>query len=159
MPPAVSMPVTNKVNSITLLNKSKILKIFCNKNTRKRDALQQDLNKIDTAYGEASQNRRHTEQQILRQKQQIAFLERSSLLNRNQTQMQQQALAEQIRLAYLLQRQGPVKLLLNQQNLRETGRLLHYYQSLTLYRLNTIKNCRRIWKKLIFTRNSCTLNI
>lgn len=114
----------------------------------KRDALQQDLNKIDTAYGEASQNRRHTEQQILRQKQQIAFLERSSLLNRNQTQMQQQALAEQIRLAYLLQRQGPVKLLLNQQNLRETGRLLHYYQSLTLYRLNTINKLQANLEKI-----------
>ena len=37
----------------------------------KRDNLQQDLDKIETQYGEASQKRQQTEQQILQQKQQI----------------------------------------------------------------------------------------
>lgn len=105
----------------------------------KRDQLQEDLNKIETNYGEASQNRRRTDQQILHQKQQITALERASRHNLNQTQWQQNALAEQLRMAYLLQRQGPVKLLLNQRDLSETDRLLYYYHSLTLYRLNAIK--------------------
>ena len=131
-----------------IVEQIKNIKNILQQKHNKRDALQQDLNKIDTAYGEASQNRQQTEQQILRQKQQIATLERSSLLNQNQTQLQQEALAEQIRLAYLLQRQGPVKLLLNQQDLSQTGRLLYYYQSLTLYRFNTIQKLQANLEKI-----------
>ncbi len=52
-----------------------------------------------------------------------------------------------------------MKLLLNQQNLSETGRLLYYYQSLNLYRINAIKKLQTNLEKIKFIRNICTLNI
>ena len=53
--------------------------------------------------------------------------------------VQEQALAEQLRLSYLLKRQGPLKLLLNQQDVSQFSRTLYYYQSLNLYRIETIQ--------------------
>lgn len=109
------------------------------KTHNKRDALQQDLNKIETQYGEASQNRQQTEQAILRQKQQIQFLENQSLFSQNQIKLQQQALINQLRLSYLLQSQGAIKLVLNQQDLNQVGRMLYYYQALNTYRIHHIQ--------------------
>lgn len=122
-----------------IVNQIENIKNVLQQKHNKRDALQQDLNKIETQYGEASENRQQTEQQILKQKQQITALENASLLNQNQIQMQRQALADQLRLSYLLQRQGAVKLILNQQDLNQVGRLLYYYQSLNRYRIHTIQ--------------------
>lgn len=104
-----------------------------------RDNLQQELNKIETEYGEVSANHQQTLQQIAQQKNQIAATEHASKTNENQIRAQQQALMEQLRLYYVLQRQGSVKLLLNQQNLTQTERMLYYYKSLNEYRVNTIK--------------------
>lgn len=105
----------------------------------KKNTLQQDLNNIETQYGEASQSRQQTEQQILQQKKQISTLENASLLSQNRIHLQQQALAEELRLSYLLQRQGTVKLLLNQQDISQAQRMLYYYQSLNQYRIDNIK--------------------
>jgi murein hydrolase activator len=114
----------------------------------KRDALQQDLKKIETEYGETSQKRRQTEQQILDHKRQITALEKASATNKNQIQLQRQALAEQLRLAYLLQHEGPVKWLLSQQDLSHADRLLYYYQALNQYRLNSIQQLQTQLEKI-----------
>jgi murein hydrolase activator len=105
-----------------------------------RTALQQELNHIETEYGNTSQNRWQIQQQISRQKQRITALENASVFNQNQILVQRQALAEQLRLSYLLLRQGPVKLLLNQQDFGQINRMLFYYQSLNRYRIKTIQN-------------------
>ncbi len=109
----------------------------------KRDNLQQDLNKIETQYGEVSQTRRQTEQQIQLQKQKITALENTFRVNQSQLRTQQQALAQQLRLSYLLQRQGALTLLLNQQDISQTQRLLYYYQWLNQYRIHAIEQSQK----------------
>lgn len=107
--------------------------------SNQRDNLQQQLDQIETQYGDVSEQHQQTLQEIAQQKKQIAALERASLVNQKQINSQQQALMEQLRWYYLLQRQGSVKLLLNQQNLSQTERMLYYYKSLNQYRMNTIQ--------------------
>jgi len=123
-----------------LVEQIKGLKNILQQKHDKRDALQQDLNNIETKYGEASRNLQQTQQQIQQQQLQIAALENASLFNQNQIQIQRQALAEQLRLSYLLERQGVIKLVLNQQDLSQMNRMLYYYQLLNKYRIQNILN-------------------
>ncbi len=104
----------------------------------KRDSLQKELDKIETQYGDTSEKCQRIKQQVSEHKVKIKVLENASLLDQNQIQLQKQALAEQLRLSYLLQQQGSVKLILNQEDLNQTTRMLFYYQKLNLYRTKTI---------------------
>lgn len=121
-----------------LTNKIKNIRHDLQRKSDQRDNLQQELDKIETQYGEVSKNHQQTLLQIAQQKNQIAALEHASQLNEKQIRTEQQALMEQLRLYYMMQRQSAVKLLLNQQNLTETERMLHYYKSLNQYRISTI---------------------
>lgn len=105
----------------------------------KRDSLQQELNKIDTEYGEASRDRHKTTEEVQLQKRHIRELETTSLLNQKQIQIQQNALSDQLRLFYILQRQGITKIILSQEDISHAQRLLYYYRSLNDYRINNIK--------------------
>ncbi len=122
-----------------IIEQIKNLKSAIQQKHSKRDTLQQDLNKIETQFGIASENLQQTNHQILKQKIQISALENNALIYQNQMKIQEQALAEQLRLYYLLRRQGPLKLLLNQQDISQFSRTLYYYQALNLYRIETIK--------------------
>lgn len=136
-------PLSFAANSQSQLNhiieKIKNITNILHEKNNKRNDLQKDLNNIETQYGESSKKTQHTQAQIMRQKQKIIALENASLMNHNQSQLQREALAEQLRLFYLLQRQGPVKLLLNGQDVNQIGRLLYYYEYLNRYRVESIQ--------------------
>lgn len=131
-----------------LVEQIKNIKNILQQKHSKREALQQDLNKIETQYGQASQKRQQTAQEIGQEKQQIAALENAALLGQNHMQTEQRLLAEQLRLSYLLQRQSPVKVLLNQQDFNQMGRMLYYYQALNLYRSNAISQLQNHLEKI-----------
>lgn len=118
---------------------------------KKRDALQKDLNKIDTQYGENSKNLQEIEQQITEQKTQITNLESNALINKGQIQAEQKALANQLRLAYFSQREYPLKLLLSQEDPSGFSRSLIYYQAFNDYRIEKIQQSRQALQK-IFNR-------
>lgn len=125
-----------------ILEQIKNIKISLIQKHDKRDSLQQELNQIETEYGGASENLQNTNQDIVKQRIQISALENNALLFQNQMETQQQALAEQLRLHYLLRRQGGVKLFLNQQDPSRFNRMLYYYQQLNLYRTDNIHHLR-----------------
>lgn len=131
-----------------IVEQIKNINYFLQKKHDTRDALQQDLKKIDTQYGEASQKRRLIQQQITDQKQQITHLENDSLLNQKEITYQRQALAMQLRLSYLLQHQVAIKILLNQQNRSDINRMLYYYQSLNTYRIKVIQQLQTGLKQI-----------
>lgn len=132
-----------------LANQIKNIKNALQQKHSKRDALQHDLDQIDTQYGEASQRRQQIEQDTLKQQQQIAALENASSISKNQIQLQQAALAEQLRLSYLLQRQGAIKLFLNQEDFGQMSRMLYYYQTLNVYRTANIQQLQSSLEKII----------
>lgn len=141
---SASSYASNQQNQLHhLVEEIKNVKNVLQQKHSKRDNLQQDLNKIETQYGEVSQTRRQTEQQIQLQKQKITALENTFRVNQSQLRTQQQALAQQLRLSYLLQRQGALTLLLNQQDISQTQRLLYYYQWLNQYRIHAIEQSQK----------------
>lgn len=131
-----------------LANQIKDIKNVLQQKHDKRHVLQQDLNKIDTQYGDASQKRQQIEQDILKQQKQITGLESVSSSSKNKIHLQQEALAEQLRLSYLLQRQGATKLFLNQEDFAQVSRMLHYYQTLNIYRIANIQQLENSLEKI-----------
>ena len=116
----------------------KLIKIALLKKHNKKDALQQELQQIETHYGKASQTQQKLQQQITQQKLKISQLEKTAIHQESKLLLHQQALSQQLRGSYLLRRQGPLKLLLNRQDINEFSRMLYYYQALNLYQTHLI---------------------
>ncbi len=108
-------------------------------NHHHRNSLQQQLDQIETQYGEASKQLQVTEQEINARTQKVTKLTKSSLTNQKQIQNHQQSLLQQLRLTYFLQSQDPIKVFLNQQDWEHAQRMLNYYRTLNRYRFSQIQ--------------------
>ncbi|MBS0349919.1 MAG: peptidoglycan DD-metalloendopeptidase family protein [Proteobacteria bacterium] len=115
------------------------IKHFLQAKNNQSENLQQQLQEIELQYSEIDRKLQQIQKKMDIQQQQITSLQSSMNQNRNQLQMQQQALSRQLYLTYILQRQGPIPILLTQDNMNQSARMLYYYQLLNHYRIQKIQ--------------------
>lgn len=103
-----------------------------------RSGVQRELAEIERLYGETAKTLDEAEQQTKAQEQRLAIIRRQREHQHTLVEEQRQTLGKQLRSAYLNVRQGPVKLLLNQEDLTETGRMLAYLDYLNRSRMQRL---------------------
>lgn len=97
------------------------------------------LKQIEGKYGRISRSLQKLKTKIAAHQQRLREIKQDSHLQRKALQSQQQALAEQVKAAYLLGRDAPLKLLLSQEDIGRTSRMLRYYAYYNRQRLKQVQ--------------------
>jgi septal ring factor EnvC (AmiA/AmiB activator) len=131
-------------NNKTQLNQVKTqiqtLTTTLNSDKNKIGGLQKSLKTTDIAVGNIDYKLNSLNQQLLKEQKILDHLQAQRAEYSAELSSQQDLLAKQMRSAYLLSNQSPLKLMLNQQDPNTLSRMLHYYQYLNTARLDMIAN-------------------
>lgn len=131
-------------NNKTQLNQVKTqiqtLTTTLNSDKNKIGGLQKSLKTTDIAVGNIDYKLNALNQQLLKEQKILDHLQAQRAEYSAELSSQQDLLAKQMRSAYLLSNQSPLKLMLNQQDPNTLSRMLHYYQYLNTARLDMIAN-------------------
>ncbi|MFA7592566.1 MAG: peptidoglycan DD-metalloendopeptidase family protein [Thiohalobacteraceae bacterium] len=96
------------------------------------------LREVEQRIGRVSRRLRATRSRLQDEERRLAASQRSYTELSTELEVERQALSHQVRAAYLLGRQEPIKLLLNQEDPARVGRTLTYYRYLNHTRLSRI---------------------
>ena len=111
-----------------------------NSDKTKIGGLEKSLKTTDIAVGNIDYKLNSLNQQLLKEQKILDHLQAQRAEYSAELSSQQDLLAKQMRSAYLLSDQSPLKLMLNQQDPNTLSRMLHYYQYLNTARLDMIAN-------------------
>lgn len=95
-----------------------------------QDALQDQLRELESEISQTQQQLRAARERMAGQQQKLADTRRLQLKAQDDLERQRRALAQQLRAAHRMGQSGPLKLLLNQEDVQKVGRVLAYYDYL-----------------------------
>jgi murein hydrolase activator len=111
-----------------ILKKMADIKMNLQKKYDKKTELQDELKKIEIEFSQTARQHEALQQQIFKQRLNIAALQNESDIRLDELTRSKQILAKQLQIAYLLKSQNPLKFLFMQKNLSQINRTLYYYQ-------------------------------
>ncbi len=118
---------------------------------RRQSEEERNLREAELEFSSLSQSLRSTENSITETEADIAILTaEQSLLERDKSE-QEQRLQDLIRSAYLSGEQSFLKLLLNQENLSKSARMLHYYRVFSESQVRQIEDFERLIEQIANT--------
>ncbi|MES0872904.1 murein hydrolase activator EnvC family protein [Sinimarinibacterium thermocellulolyticum] len=112
------------------------------KDQNQRDALARELQSIERRIAAAEAERASVQQQVEAQRARIHDTEQQLVASRRTLDQRHRTLAQQLRAAYVIGRQGQVQLLLNQNDVQRIGRMLVYYEYLQRAQAGAIEAIR-----------------
>lgn len=119
---------------------------------RDRDALQNDLRRIDLSLSELSARARQTRTELARNRERAAALEGEIAELQTQETEARDAVQATIRQAWLLGRRGPLQLLLEAESPERIARLLAYHERLARTRSEALERYREHRRELEHSR-------
>ncbi len=114
----------------------------------RRDAIQKQLRITEKEIGQLTRTLQELDQKRQQQQSRLQELERQQLQQKAEIRRQYDALAAQLRAAYMIGRQEYLKMFLNQQEPQKTGRILKYHDYFNRARINDINEVRNRLAKL-----------
>jgi septal ring factor EnvC (AmiA/AmiB activator) len=112
------------------------------KDQNRRDALARELQSTERRIAAAEAERTSLQRQTEAQRARIHETEQQLVASRRTLDQRHQGLAQQLRAAYIIGRQGQTQLLLNQNDVHKVGRVLVYYEYLQRAQAGAIESIR-----------------
>ncbi len=106
---------------------------------RQQKKVDKNLQRIEQQYGKVSRTVRNLQVKIRQKRQRLHEIEREIQVQKGWLATQEELLAGQMRAAYALGRQEPLKLLFNQQDITRTSRVMRYYQYFNQARIQNVE--------------------
>jgi len=117
---------------------------------KKQQRASKKLKQIEGKYGRISRSLRQVKTKIAKYEQRLGEIQQDSHLQTMALKEQQKALAEQVKSAYLLGQEAPLKLLLSQESISRTSRMLRYYGYYNRQRLEQVQQINNTLKLLAY---------
>ncbi len=119
---------TPQKQRLTILkNKITYLKSKLTSEKKQKDQLNTELRNTEIKIGRINSELRTLEKRLRNQQQKLSILQHQTSDAQDHLEEQQQTIAKQIRIAYMMNRQNPIKLILNQQAPDKMSRSLIYF--------------------------------
>jgi len=106
---------------------------------RQQKKADKNLQRIEQQYGKVSRTVRDLQVKVRQKRQRLNEIEREIQVQKGWLATQEELLAGQMRAAYALGRQEPLKLLFNQQDITRTSRVMRYYQYFNQARIQNVE--------------------
>lgn len=120
-------------------DKIKVLADNLNSLNKKKSEASSELKRVEQQYGEISRTVQELDTQVNAKRQRINEIQQEMQLQNGWLLTQKSQLAEQVKTAYALGRQEQLKLLLNQQDINRTSRIMTYYKYFNQARLDKLQ--------------------
>lgn len=133
-------PDTNKAQLSQVNTQIKTLTTTLTHDQTQVSSLQKNLKTTDLAVAAINGKLNQINQQLSQQQKLLKQLQAQQAHYNVELSSQQATLSKQMRSAYLLSNENPIKLLLNQQDPNQFSRMLHYYQYVNAARLQMISD-------------------
>ncbi len=106
---------------------------------RQQNKANKNLQHIEQQYGKISRTVHDLQVRIKQKQQRLNEIEREIRVQKGWLATQKEWLADQVRATYALGRQEPLKLLLNQQDMARSSRIMRYYQYFNQARIQNVE--------------------
>lgn len=150
---AVAAPNSSRTQQTTadlqkIQQRIKVLQVALEKDADKKSVLTRQLRNVEKKIGAATDKLKQLQAQVQQQSDSIEALERSKGKLETSLEAQKTALAEQLRIAYVLGRQENLKLFLNQEDPTTYERVITYSEYLSKARAEQIASIQRKTEEL-----------
>ncbi len=120
-------------------DKIKVLADNLNNLNKQKNQASAELKRVEQQYGEISRTVQELDTQVNVKRQRIKEIQQEMQLQNSWLLTQKSQLAEQVKTAYALGRQEQLKLLLNQQDVNRSSRIMTYYKYFNQARLDKLQ--------------------
>lgn len=120
-------------------DKIKVLADNLNSLNKQKNEASSELKRVEQQYGEISRTVQELDTQVNAKRQRINEIQQEMQLQNSWLHTQKSQLAEQVKTAYALGRQEQLKLLLNQQDVNRSSRIMTYYKYFNQARLDKLQ--------------------